>query len=144
MKLFADTNIFGIAVDRDDDRRKSVWETFDKIAIGEIELHTTELVDREIQENPHQPTRDKELQLLENLSTKIHSFDEEAKKLSRELEGPTGLDMADSEIVSVAIVNGLTFWSGDLYLLNEKTVTEINEVLDGKKYDFQYKKEGFR
>lgn len=141
MKLFADTNIFGIAVDKDDDRRESVWESMNAVASGENELHTAKLVREEIQDNPHQPTRKKELQLLKSLSTKIHSFDMKAKELSRELEGETSLDVADSQIVSIAIVNGLTFWSGDLYLLNDKTITEISEVLAGKEYNFQYKKE---
>ncbi|KXB05657.1 hypothetical protein AKJ50_00325 [candidate division MSBL1 archaeon SCGC-AAA382A13] len=144
MKLFADTNIFGIAVDSDDDRRRSVWETLDTVAAGEIELHTAQLVRKEIQENPHQHTREKELQLLENLSTKIHPFDMKAKELSEELERDTSLDVADSQIVSIAIVNGLTFWSGDLYLLREKTITKIDEVLEGTEYSFQYKKEGSR
>ncbi|KXB06185.1 hypothetical protein AKJ51_04090 [candidate division MSBL1 archaeon SCGC-AAA382A20] len=141
MNLFADTNIFGIAVDSNDDRRKSVWETLDSVAAEEIELHTTKLVEEKIQENPHQPTREKELKLLENLTTKIHPFDEEAKELSEELERQTSLDVADSQIVSIAIINEITFWSGGLYLLREKTITEINEVLSEKEYEFQYKKE---
>ena len=39
-KLFADTNIFGIAVDRDDSRRVSVWRILERVASGVVELHS--------------------------------------------------------------------------------------------------------
>jgi len=47
-KLFADTNIFGIAVDRNDKRRESVWKTLDRVASGEVELHIAQIVVDEI------------------------------------------------------------------------------------------------
>lgn len=43
-RLFADTNIFGIAVDKKDERRVSVWKTIEEVASGEIELHTSQIV----------------------------------------------------------------------------------------------------
>ena len=49
-KLFADTNIFGIAVDREDSRRESVWRILKRVASGEVELHTAQIVVEEIKE----------------------------------------------------------------------------------------------
>nr|CBH39732.1 hypothetical protein BSM_32110 [uncultured archaeon] len=49
-KLFADTNIFGIAVDREDSRRESVWRILERVATGEVELHTAQIVVGEIKQ----------------------------------------------------------------------------------------------
>ena len=49
-KLFADTNIFGIAVDREDSRRESVWRILKRVASGEVELHTAQIVVEEIKQ----------------------------------------------------------------------------------------------
>ena len=49
-KLFADTNIFGIAVDREDSRRESVWRILERVASVEVELHTAQIVVEEIKE----------------------------------------------------------------------------------------------
>jgi len=141
-KLFADTNIFGIAVDRDDKRRKSVWETLDRIAKGEVELHTAKIVVDEIKQNPHKPTMEKELSLVGNMVTSVHDLNKKTEDLGRKLENHTTLDVVDSQIVTIAISNGLTFWSGDHHILREKTINEINEVLkEYPEYSFKYRKE---
>ena len=49
-KLFADTNIFGIAVDREDSRRESVWRILERVASGEVALHTAQIVVGEIKQ----------------------------------------------------------------------------------------------
>ena len=49
-KLFADTNIFGIAVDREDSRRESVWRILKRVASGEVALHTAQIVVEEIKQ----------------------------------------------------------------------------------------------
>ena len=141
-KLFADTNIFGIAVDREDSRRGSVWRILEKVASGEVELHTAQIVVEEIKQNPHKPTREKELDLVENLTTEIHDTDKRAEDLANKLLNHTGLDVVDSLIVALAISNGLIFWSGDRYILREKVINEIKEVLKKHpEYTFKYKKE---
>jgi len=159
-KLLADTNIlrdikslkaprrlcrqrvFGIAVDRNDKRRKSVWEMLDRIAKGEIELYTAKLVVDEIKQNPHKPTMEKELSLVENMITSVHDLNRKAEDLAKKLENYTSLDVIDSQIVAIAISNGLTFWSGDYYILREKTINEINKVLkECPVYSFKYRKE---
>ena len=106
-KLFADTNIFGIAVDRDDSRRESVWKTLEDVASGEVELHTAQIVVEEIKQNPHKPTREKELDLVENLITKVHDMDKKAEDLANKLENHTSLDVVDSQIVAISISNDL-------------------------------------
>ncbi len=141
-KLFADTNIFGIAVDREDSRRGSVWRILERVASGEVELHTAHIVVEEIKQNPHEPTREKELSLVENLTTEIHDTDKRAEDLANKLLNHTGLDVVDSLIVALAISNGLIFWSGDRYILREKVINEIKEVLKKHpEYTFKYKKE---
>ena len=141
-KLFADTNIFGIAVDREDSRRGSVWRILERVASGEVELHTAQIVVEEIKQNPHEPTREKELSLVENLTTEIHDTDKRAEDLANKLLNHTGLDVVDSLIVALAISNGLIFWSGDRYILREKVINEIKEVLKKHpEYTFKYKKE---
>ena len=141
-KLFADTNIFGIAVDRDDKRRKSVWEALDRIAKEEVELHTAKIVVDEIKQNPHKPTMEKELSLVGNMVTSVHDLNKKTEDLGKKLENHTTLDVVDSQIVAIAISNGLTFWSGDHYILREKTINEINEVLkEYPEYSFKYRKE---
>jgi len=141
-KLFADTNIFGIAVDREDSRRGSVWRILEKVASGEVELHTAQIVVEEIKQNPHEPTREKELSLVENLTTEIHDTDKRAEDLANKLLNHTGLDVVDSLIVALAISNVLIFWSGDRYILREKVINEIKEVLKKHpEYTFKYKKE---
>lgn len=141
-RLFADTNIFGIAVDRKDERRLSVWKIMDDVASGEIELHTAQIVIKEIKRNPHKTTMEKELDLVENLVTQIHDLDKEARNLAVKLEQIAGLDVVDSQIVALSITNDLMFWSGDRYILREKCINEIKDVLkDYPKYNFKYKKE---
>ncbi len=141
-KLFADTNIFGIAVVREDSRRGSVWRILEKVASGEVELHTAQIVVEEIKQNPHEPTREKELSLVENLTTEIHDTDKRAEDLANKLLNHTGLDVVDSLIVALAISNVLIFWSGDRYILREKVINEIKEVLKKHpEYTFKYKKE---
>lgn len=140
-KLFADTNIFGIAVDRNDKRREPVWKTLNRVASGEVELHTAQIVIKEIKQNPHKPTREKELDLLKNLTVEIHDMDKKAEGLADKLENHSSLDVVDSQIVAIAVSNGLTFWSGDYYILRKKTVDEIKEVLKNSEYSFEYKKE---
>jgi len=141
-KLFADTNIFGIAVDRADSRRESVWRILKMVASGEVELHTAQIVVEEIKQNPHEPTREKELDLVENLTTEIHDMDKKAEDLANRLLNHTGLDVVDSLIVALAISNGLIFWSGDRYILREKVINEIKQVLKKhSEYAFKYKKE---
>jgi predicted nucleic acid-binding protein len=141
-KVFADTNIFGIAVDRDDSRRESVWRTLERVASGEVELHTAQIVVEEIKQNPHKPTREKELNLVKNLTTKIHDMDKKAEDLANKILNHTGLDVVDSQIVALAILNGLILWSGDRYILREKVINEIKEVLKThSEYTFKHKKE---
>ena len=141
-KLFADTNIFGIAVDSEDSRRESVWRILKRVASGEVELHTAQMVVEEIKQNPHEPTREKELDLVENLTTEIHDMDKKAEDLANKLLNHTGLDVVDSLIVALAISNGLIFWSGDRYILREKVINEIKQVLKKhSEYAFKYKKE---
>ena len=141
-KLFAGTNIFGIAVDREEGRRESVWEILGRAATGELELHTAQIVVEEIKQNPHKPTREKELELVENLTTEIHNTDKRAEDLAEELLNLTGLDVVDSLIVALAISNGLIFWSGDRHILREKVIKEIKEVLKKHpEYSFKYRKE---
>ena len=141
-KLFADTNIFGIAVDREDSRRESVWRILERVASGEVELHTAKLVVKEINQNPHESTKEKELELVENLTREIHDRDKKAEDLANKLLSHTSLDVVDSLIVALAISNGLTFWSGDRYILREKVINEIKQVLKKHPdYTFKYKKE---
>jgi len=141
-KLFADTNIFGIAVDREDSRRESVWRILGRVASGEVELHTAKLVVEEINQNPHESTKEKELELVENLTREIHDRDKKAEDLANKLLSHTSLDVVDSLIVALAISNGLTFWSGDRYILREKVINEIKQVLKKHPdYTFKYKKE---
>lgn len=141
-KLFADTNIFGIAVDREDSRRESVWRILKRVASGEVELHTAQIVVEEIKQNPHEPTREKELDLVENLTTEIHDMDKKAEDLANKILNHTGLDVVDSQIVALAILNGLILWSGDRYILREKVINEIKEVLKTHpEYTFKHKKE---
>ncbi len=65
-----------------------------------------------------------------------------AKDLTNKLENHTGLDVVDSQIVAISISNNLTFWSGDYYILREKIINEIKEVLRKYPgYTFRYKKE---
>ena len=141
-KLFADTNIFGIAVDREDSRRESVWRILKRVASGEVELHTAQIVVEEIKQNPHKPTREKELNLVKNLTTKIHDMDKKAEDLANKILNHTGLDVVDSQIVALAILNGLILWSGDRYILREKVINEIKEVLKKHpEYTLKYQKE---
>jgi predicted nucleic acid-binding protein len=141
-RLFADTNIFGIAVDREDGRRESVWRILDKVASGKVELHTAQIVVDEIKQNPHKPTRKKELELVKNLATEIHDLDKKSEGLANKLENHSGLDVIDSQIVAITILNDLTFWSGDYYILREKTINEIKKVLRNYPgYTFRYIRE---
>ncbi|NAT11384.1 hypothetical protein C4E22_07610 [ANME-1 cluster archaeon AG-394-G06] len=62
-KLFADTNIFGIAVDREDSRRESVWRILKRVASGEVELHTAQIVVEEIKTKPSRTHQGKRTRL---------------------------------------------------------------------------------
>ncbi|GEM_PF-5795099 len=141
MNLLADTNIFGIAVDPKDKRRKSVWKTLGKVASEKMELNVAEITIEEIKENPHQPTKEKELKLLKLLITNTYSINPEIKNLSRRLETHTTLEPIDAQIVATAIINNQTFWSGDYYILREKTINQIKQILKQTNYTFKYKKE---
>ena len=114
----------------------------ERVASGVVELHTAQIVVEEIKKNPHKPTREKELDLVKNLTTEIHDLDKKAEDLANKLLNHTGLDVVDSMIVALAITNGLIFWSGDRYILREKVINEIKEVLKKHpEYTFKYKKE---
>jgi predicted nucleic acid-binding protein len=140
-KLLADTNIFGIAVDRKDSRRKSVWKTLEKIASGKIELYVAKIVIDEIKKNPHKITMRKELELVNNLVTGILSLSPKAKLLAELLEKRTSLDVVDAQIVAIAIVNNLVFWSGDRKILRKTTISEIKKAIKEKNLSFRYKRE---
>lgn len=142
-RLLVDTNIFGIAVDKQDSRRASVWKTLSKVAFGERELFVASIVIEEIKKNPHKITMKKELELVENLVSKTFGFTLEAKQLAGVLEEKAGLGVVDAQIVAVAIVNDLVFWSGDRRILRAKTLEDINNLLSRENlhYSFRFKKE---
>ncbi len=53
-----------------------------------------------------------------------------------------GLDVIDSQIVTLSITKDVMFWSGDRYILREKSINEIKNILKYyPKYNFKYKKE---
>jgi len=141
--LLADTNIFGIAVDRKDGRRNSVWQTLEKIASGKIKLYVAKIVIDEIKKNPHKFTMRKEMELVNNLVAGVLDLSPKAKKLADLLEKRTSLDVVDAQIVAIAIVNNLVFWSGDRRILREKTISEIKKALKETNipYSFSYKRE---
>ncbi|NAT11383.1 hypothetical protein C4E22_07605 [ANME-1 cluster archaeon AG-394-G06] len=69
-------------------------------------------------------------------------MDKKAEDLANKLLNHIGLDVVDSLIVALAISNGLIFWSGDRYILREKVINEIKQVLKKhSEYAFKYKKE---
>ena len=142
-RLLADTNIFGIAVDRLDSRRLPVWRTLGKVASGKLELFVADIVIAEIKRNPHKATLKKELALVNGLVSKVFGFGREAKRVAVVLEKKAGLDVVDARIVAIAVVNDLVFWSGDRRILKGKTVKEINSLLGkaGLPYTFKYKRE---
>jgi hypothetical protein len=78
VRLFADTNIFGIAVDPGDERRLSVWNTLEEVATGDTLLTSAGLVLKEMKENPHKPTREKELELYNILVNDTYALEDEA------------------------------------------------------------------
>jgi predicted nucleic acid-binding protein len=92
-----------------------------------IKLNSSDI--SEINQNPHESTKEKELELVENLTREIHDRDKKAEDLANKLLSHTSLDVVDSLIVALAISNGLTFWSGDRYILREKVINEIKQVL---------------
>lgn len=84
----------------------------------------------------------KEIDLVENMVTRVHNLDKEAKNLAAKLEDVAGLDVIDSQIVALSITKDMIFWSGDRYILREKSINEIKHILkDYPKYNFKYKKE---
>lgn len=131
--LFADTNIFGIAVDSEDDRRENVWETLDQVSNGVYKFFTSEIVLAEIQENPHQPTREKEEGLADTVVDEVLELSEDVIELSDKLVEEAGIGIIDSQILATAVLNECIFWTGDYELLNEETVAEITEVV--KEFD---------
>ncbi|MDY6769697.1 MAG: hypothetical protein SVU88_01860 [Candidatus Nanohaloarchaea archaeon] len=136
--LFADTNIFGIAVDPGDDRREAVWETLDTVAAGTTSLASADLVLTEIRENPHGPTRKKELELYRLLVDDTYPLDETAERAAERLEQAADLGIVDAQLVAIAAVNGCTFWSGDQRLLNEENVEVISRVLSEEFQDVSF------
>ena len=69
-------------------------------------------------------------------------MNKKAEDLANKFLNYTGLDVVDSLIVALAISNGLIFWSGDRYILREKVINEIKQVLKKHpEYTFKYKKE---
>jgi len=140
-KLFADTNIFGIAVDPDDDRRKNVWNTLDQVSNGEYKFFTSEIVLAEIKDNPYEKTRTKEKELVDATVDETVELTEDIIELSDKLVDEVGLGMIDSQIMATAILKECIFWTGDHELLNEETAEEINEVLEefDPKLEFRYR-----
>ncbi|MFB6158047.1 MAG: type II toxin-antitoxin system VapC family toxin [Candidatus Nanohalobium sp.] len=140
-KLFADTNIFGIAVDLEEDRRESVWHTLDEVSNGEYQFFTSEIVLAEIEDNPHKPTREKEKELVEATVDEIVELSEDIIELSDKLVDEVNLGIIDSQILATAILNECTFWTGDYELLNQETVEEISDVLEDfdSGLEFQYR-----
>ena len=75
-------------------------------------------------------------------SRTVQTYQRQKKSGNNKLLNHTGLDVVDSLIVALAISNGLIFWSGDRYILREKVINEIKEVLKKHpEYTFKYKKE---
>lgn len=140
-KLFADTNIFGIAVDSDEDRRESVWDTLDEVSNGEYKFITSEIVLSEIEDNPHKPTRKKEQELVDATVDEIVELSEDIIELSDKLVDEVSLGIIDSQILATAILNECIFWTGDYELLNQETTEEISDVLEefDPELEFQYK-----
>jgi predicted nucleic acid-binding protein len=140
-KLFADTNIFGIAVDPEEDRRESVWNTLDEVSSGEYKFFTSEIVLAEIEDNPHKPTREKEKELVEATVDEAFELSEDIIDLSDKLVEKADLGIIDSQILATAILNECTFWTGDYELLNEKTVNKVADILEefDPELEFKYK-----
>lgn len=80
----------------------------------------------------NEPTKKKEINLVKNMVTSVYGLEEDAKKLSEELENGTSLEVADSQVVAIAIANDLTSWSGNRYVLRDKTIGEIEKILEDR------------
>ncbi|MFB6209761.1 MAG: type II toxin-antitoxin system VapC family toxin [Candidatus Nanohaloarchaea archaeon] len=129
-ELFADTNIFGIAVDPEDDRRSDVWEELEKVSNGEKKLITSGLTISEIEDNPHEETREKEMDLLEILTDEKVELSEDVIELSEKLEKEAGIGVVDSQILASAILREAVFWTGDRNLMNEQNIEKLHDALD--------------
>lgn len=129
-KILADTNIFGIAVDPEDERRESVWNTLEQVSNGEYKLFTSGIVLAEIEDNPHKPTREKEKELVDITVDEVIKISEDVIELSDKLVDEASLGIIDSQILASAILNEYKFWTGDHELLNPETIKEINNVLE--------------
>ncbi|MFB6180361.1 MAG: type II toxin-antitoxin system VapC family toxin [Candidatus Nanohalobium sp.] len=140
-KLFADTDIFGIAVDPDEDRRESVWDTLDEVSNGKYKFFTSEIVLAEIEDNTHKTTREKEKELIDATVDEIVELSEDIIELSDKLVNEVNLGIIDSHILATAILNECTFWTGDYELLNQETTEEIRDVLEefDRELEFHYK-----
>lgn len=138
--LFADTNIFGIAVDSEDERREDVWDTLDQVSNEDYRLFTSEIVLAEIQENPHKLTREKEEDLVDIVVDEVLELSEDVIELSDRLVEEAGVGIIDSQILATAVLNECIFWTGDYELLNEETVTEITKVVEefDSELEFEY------
>ena len=138
-RIFADTNIFGIAVDPGDERREDIWKVLNAVSDGRHDLYTCEVVLAEIRDNPHGPTMEKELDLKKILVDDVFELTEDAVELSDKLVKETEIGIVDSEILATSIVNGCEFWTGDRELINESTVEEIAEVVEGFDPNLEFK-----
>lgn len=138
--LFADTNIFGIAVDSEDDRREDVWATLDQVSNEDYRFFTSEIVLAEIQDNPHKLTREKEEDLVDIVVDDVLELSEDVIELSDKLVEEAGIGIIDSQILATAVLNECIFWTGDYELLNEETVVEITEVVEefDSELEFEY------
>jgi predicted nucleic acid-binding protein len=138
--LFADTNIFGIAVDSEDDRREDVWATLDQVSNEDYRFFTSEIVLAEIQENPHRLTREKEEDLVDIIVDEVLELSEDVIELSDRLVEEVDIGIIDSQILATAVLNECIFWTGDYELLNEETVTEITKVVEefDSELEFEY------
>lgn len=112
-KIFADTNIFGIAVDPEDDRRESVWEMMEKVSNGEFNLVISEMVLDEIEDNPHDLTREKEMDLVDVVVDEVLTVSDDALEFSDRLNAEIGLGIVDSQILATAVSNECVFWIED-------------------------------
>jgi len=140
-RFLADTNIFGIAVDPEDDRRESVWETLERILKEEDSFLTSRTVLAEIEDNPHKPTRTEEKELVDVTVDEKLELSEDVIELSDKLVEEADIGMIDAQILATAILNECIFWTGDHELLNKHTIKQIKQALEefDPKLELQYR-----
>lgn len=101
----------------------------DDINKGEDELITSKIVLEEIKQNPHDETRENQLNLIEILVDEIVPVQEDIVRNVKKLE-KAGIEIIDAQLLATSIKREAKFWTGDHDIITEENKEDIDKIIN--------------